>query len=153
MSKTARIVGIVIGAVVLVAVLLFAGCSALVNQINGGGGSHAEKAEAMMTLADKAPEADWQLLNRYDPKVDNGCLSIDTPCLKLSASWAVNHFVEADEIATRMGLSTEDSTPSAMSGHCTVFGIKQTGGPTEICVSDSKDQPGDYQVDIFMSRR
>lgn len=153
MSKTARIIGIVVGSVVLVTVLLFAGCSALVNQINGGGGSHADKAAAMMAQVDKAPESDWLLLNRHDPKVKSGCLSIDTSCLKLSASWAVNHFVEADEIAQRMGLSTEDSTPSAMSGNCTVFGVKQTGGPTEICVADSIDQPGDYQVDIFMSQR
>lgn len=151
MSKTARIVGIVSVSVALAAILLFAGCSALVKQINGGG-DHLQKAAAMMDAADKAAENDWTIRSRQDPKVDSGCLSIDTTCLKLSASWHVDHEVDPYEVATRMGLNTENTTGSALGASCVNF-LMGDNGNAEICsLADSKE-PGMYQVNIFMSQR
>jgi uncharacterized protein YceK len=152
-SKTARIVGIVVGAVALVVVLLFAGCSAVVNQINGGGGSASEKAAAMVAAADRVPENDWTLLNRYDPKVDNGCLSIDTPCLKLSASWVVEYAVDPEDVLSRMGLNMNPAGYSVFGPPCSSSESSDGTGKTDICINDSKDQPGSYQVDIFMTQR
>lgn len=153
MGKTARIVGIVVGSVVLVAVLLFAGCSALVNQINGGDGSHAEKAAAMVAAVDRVPESDWTLLNRHDPKVDNGCLSIDAPCLKLSASWIVEYQVDAEDVQSRMGLNMDPAGYSVFGPPCHSSVSSDGTGRMDICINDSKDRPGSYQVDIFMTQR
>lgn len=152
-KKTGRILVIVGVAVFAVIGLLFAGCSALVSEINGGGGSHTAKASEMMTAADKAPESDWQLLNRYDPKVENGCLSIDTPCLKLSASWLVDHTVDAYEVGSRMGLNMEDAKVASRAPSCTVSVLPDGISRTEICINDSKEEPGAYQVDIHMMQR
>lgn len=147
------ILGIIGVSVTICIILISAGCSMLVKEINGGGGSHSEKASAMMAAADRAPESDWKLLNRYDPKIDNGCLSIDTPCLKLSASWLVDHPVDSYEIGSRMGLNMAESGSSSMGANCTSTVSGDGTGKTEICIHDSKDSPGDYQVDVFMTQR
>jgi flagellar basal body-associated protein FliL len=58
-SKTAWIVGGIVLVVVLACGLGFTACTALNQSINGGGGSQAEKAAAMMARADKVPQKDW----------------------------------------------------------------------------------------------
>jgi uncharacterized protein YceK len=152
-KKTGRILVIVGVSLVAVIGLLFAGCSALVSNINGGSGSHTEKAAAMVAAADRVPESDWTLLNRYNPKVDNGCLSIDTPCLKLSASWSVDYAVDPEGIANRMGLNMRPSGSSIFGPPCTSFVSSDGTGKMDICINESKDLPGSYQVDIFMTQR
>ena len=95
------------GGIVLVVVLAcglgFTACTALNQSINGGGGSQAEKAAAIMARADKVPQKDWVEVYRENPKVDPGCLSIDTSCLRLSARWTVDHKVSLEEVASRFG--------------------------------------------------
>lgn len=151
MSKDSKIVAVVVGSVILFAILLFAGCSALANSINGGG-DHTQKAAAMMKAADEAPEADWIPRGRDNPKVDPGCLSIDTPCLKLTASWHVDHPVDPYEVAERMGLNSMQSKASAKGGSCVAFTINDNG-TAEICSPSTIDDSGEYQVNIFMSQR
>lgn len=146
-----RVVGLVLAAIVLIVGLGITGYYAFVNQINGGGG-HSEKAAAMMDAADKAPESDWTLRSRQDPKVDQGCLSIDTTCLKLTVSWQVDHEVDPYEVAKRMGLNTEKTTGSALGESCVNFLMVDTGN-AEICSPADSKEPGLYQVNIFMSQR
>ena len=93
---------------VLFVLLLFAGCSAFVNGINEGG-NHQEKVRTMMGMADNLPESDWQLVGRFDPKVEQGCLSIDIECVRLNASWSVPHEVTVEDAAARLGLDCSDS--------------------------------------------
>ncbi|QOD05842.1 hypothetical protein [Pseudarthrobacter sp. BIM B-2242] len=147
-SKVGLILGIVGASIVLLCVLAFAGCSALVNELNGGGGSHTEKAAAMMAAADSVPESDWVSTGRSDPNWESGCVSIDTHCLKLIAGWSVDHEVSASEIASRLGL---DMDRTKVSGDC----LKETpydgNSATTVCVTEEPD--GTYEVSLSMTRK
>lgn len=151
-KKTGQILAIVAISLTAFSILIFTG-SILIKAINGGNGNSSEKVAAMMTAADKAAESDWKLQNRYDPKVDNGCLSIDTACLKLSASWLVDHSVDGHEVGARMGLNMDSAVSVSTSVSCTASMSSDGSGKTDICVYESKDKPGEYKVDIFMTQR
>jgi hypothetical protein len=146
-SKLGWILG---GIGIFVLILLFAGCSALVNSINGGG-SHAEKAKAVMAAADNAPEGDWVLTHRSDPKVEAGCLSIDTACIKLRAEWRVDHPVSLNDVATRIGMDVSKSKLSE--DGCIKENDPDGGGTDEVCIVEEEWPADGYRVILNMSRR
>ncbi len=146
-SKLGWILG---GIGIFVLILLFAGCSALVNAINGGG-SHAEKAKAVMAAADNAPEGDWVLTHRSDPKVEAGCLSIDTSCVRLRAEWKVDHRVSLNDVATRIGMDVSKSKLSE--DGCIKENDRDGGGTDEVCIVEEEWPADGYRVILNMSRR
>ena len=151
-SKTAWIVGGIVLVVVLACGLGFTACTALNQSINGGGGSQAEKAAAMMARADKVPQKDWVEVYRENPKVDPGCLSIDTSCLRLSARWTVDHKVSLDEVASRFGVKSKEGGP--VSGRymgCVKREFDGTGEES-LCIDEAEDGPDTYEVTIQMRR-
>lgn len=149
-TKTAWIVGGIAVVVVLACLLGFTACTALVQSINGGGGSQAEKAAAMMARADKVPQKDWVEVYRENPKVDPGCLSIDTSCLRLSAAWTVNHKVSLDEVASRFGMKSKEAGP--VSGRYIGCVKREFDGAGEesLCIDETEDGLDTYQVTIQM---
>ena len=136
--------------VVLACILGFTACTALVQSINGGGGSQAEKAAAMMARADKVPQKDWVEVYRENPKVDPGCLSIDTSCLRLSARWTVDHKVSLDEVAARFGMKSGKAGP--VSGLYMGCVRKAFDGTSEesLCIDESAEGSDSYDVTIQM---
>ena len=95
-NKLGWILGGAGAATVLIVVLLFAGCAAVADAVKNGG-SNEEKAQAMIAKADDLPQSDWQLVERSDP--DTGCLSTDIACVRLNATWSVNHKVGLEDTA------------------------------------------------------
>ncbi|MDR6437515.1 hypothetical protein J2790_002664 [Paenarthrobacter nicotinovorans] len=151
-GKLGWILGGIALAVTLLSVLGIMGWSALSQGINGGGGNQAEKANEMMARADSVPEDDWVEVFRNDPKVDPGCLSIDTSCLRLSARWSVDHEVSLDEAASRFGM---DSTSNGSgSGPYTGCVSAESGGSSResLCIEESSGGSGSYEVTIQMQR-
>ncbi|WP_104173493.1 hypothetical protein [Arthrobacter sp. Y81] len=136
-------------ATVLFVLLLFAACTTMVNGINEGG-DHQEKARTMMAMADHLPEEDWQLIVRVDPKVEQGCLSIDIECVRLNASWSVPHEVTKEDAASRLGLDCSDSAR-------TYKGCPRknsTDGITaDLRIYPAKNAPGTWQVAIDLRAR
>ncbi|MEV7132130.1 hypothetical protein AB0N24_04495 [Arthrobacter sp. NPDC093128] len=136
----------------LLSILGFAGCSALAEEINGGGGSQQEKASEMMARADTVPEDDWVEVYRKDPKVDPGCLSIDTSCLRLTARWSVDHKVSLKEAADRFGgKSSLDDPSTGLYVGCvkTEFdGVSEES----LCIEESPEGSDSYWVTIQMRR-
>lgn len=149
-SRTAWIVAGIVLVVVLACILGFTACTALVQSINGGGGSQAEKAAAMMARADKVPQKDWVEVYRENPKVDPGCLSIDTSCLRLSARWTVDHKVSLDEVAGRFGMKSGKAGP--VSGLYMGCVRKAFDGTSEesLCIDESAEGSDSYDVTIQM---
>jgi hypothetical protein len=150
--RTAWIVGGIALAVVLACILGFTACTALVQSINGGGGSQEEKATAMTARADKVPEEDWVEVYRENPTVDPGCLSIDTSCLRLTAKWTVNHKVSLDEVAGRFGMKSGKAGP--LSGRYMGCVKKEFDGTSEesLCIDESAEGSDSYEVTIQMQR-
>jgi hypothetical protein len=135
----------------LLSILGFVACSAVVREINGGGGSHAEKAREMMARADNLPEDDWIEVFRDDPRVEPGCLSIDTACLRLTARWSVNHRVGLADAANRFGMGSNRVGPvSGLYAGC----IRTDSGVSResLCIEESEERPDSYQITIQMER-
>lgn len=152
-KKTSRLLMIAGVSLAVGSGLLLSGCSDL-NNVNAGGSSQTAKVANMVLTANLAPEGDWQVLSRSNPKVDNSCVSTETaPCLTLDASWSVNYPVKASEIGRRMGLSMGNAEESGLSSDCVSVTTKEETGNTEICVSDSNTQSGAFQVDLSMTQR
>lgn len=151
-SKTGWIVGGIVLVVALACTLGFTACNALVQGINGGGGSQAEKAAAMMARADKIPQKGWVEVYRQNPQVDPGCLSIDTSCLRLTARWTVDHKVSLDEVAGRFGMKSEKAGP--LSGRYMGCVRKAFDGTSEesLCIDESAEGSDSYDVTIQMRR-
>jgi hypothetical protein len=132
-------------------ILLFAGCSALVSGINGGGPSHAEKSKALTAALDRVPEDDWTELYRFERKVEPGCLSIDTPCHYVQASWSVDQAVNINDVGSRLGVDMNESEPGRGSG-CLVHDPAGSGLRAEICVRENDKSAGEYLVSVTMTR-
>lgn len=146
------ILGSIVMAVTLLSILGFAGCSALAQELNGGGGSQAEKAGKMVARVDNVPESDWTERFRHNPKVDPGCLSIDTSCLKLTAGWSVDHQVSLADVANRFGMEGySDGSPSGNYTGC-VEREDESVSKESLCIDESPDDPGTYLVTIRMER-
>ena len=152
-SKLGWILGGVGVFVILMGVLLFAGCSALVSEINGGGGSHEEKAKAMVAAADNVPEDDWVLVGRSDPKFEPGCLSIDIECLRLRATWSVDHKVALTDAASRLGMDMSGAQPSGSYSGCIKSDPHDGNSTTSICINEDPKAEGTYLVSVNMTRR
>ena len=152
-SKLGWILGGVGVFVILMGVLLFAGCSALVSEINGGGGSHEEKAKAMVAAADNVPEDDWVLVGRSDPKFEPGCLSIDIECLRLRATWSVDHKVALTDAASRLGMDMSGAQPSGSYSGCIKSDPHDGNSTTSICINEDPKDEGTYLVSVNMTRR
>jgi hypothetical protein len=151
-SKFWWILGSIVMAVTLLSILGFAGCSALAQEINGGGGSQAEKASAMVTRVDNVPESDWVVRFRDDPKVDPGCLSIDTSCLKLTAGWLVDHQISLSDVANRFGMKgVSEGSPSGSFTGC-IKREEEGISKESLCIDESPDDSGTYLVTIRMER-
>jgi hypothetical protein len=144
-SKLGWMLGAVGVVTVLIAVLLFAGCSALVSAINGGG-SHEEKSRTMIARADNLPESDWQLVGRSDPKVESGCLSIDIQCVRLNATWSVPHEVSWEDAASRLGMDLERAKAGYYSG-CRKA-EEGDGDTAMLCISPSEEAENTWDVSI-----
>ena len=146
------ILGSIVAAVTLLTILASAGCSALAQELNNGGGSQAEKASKMVARVDNVPESDWTETFRQNPKVDPGCLSIDTSCLKLTAAWSVDHQVSLTEVASRFGMEgVSDGSPSGNSTGC-LTREDEAVSKESLCIDESPDDPGTYLVTIRMER-
>lgn len=104
----------------------------------------------MVTAADAVPEDDWTLVGRSDPKVEPGCLSIDIACVRLSATWSVDHDVNIDDVGSRIGVDMDGARPGLSSG-CLVHD-RSGNSRTEICVNENPKSTGEYLVSINMSR-
>jgi hypothetical protein len=151
-SKLGWILGGIALAVTLLCILGFVGCSALVQEINGGGGSQAEKASEMMARADNVPEDDWVEVFRHNPKVDPGCLSIDTSCLRLSARWSVDHKISLEETANRFGMKSNSDGP-VLGRYVGCISTESDGASREsLCIEESAESSDSYQVTIQMQR-
>jgi hypothetical protein len=151
-SRLGWVLGGIALAVVLLSILGFVGCSALAREINGGGGTQAEKASEMMARADNLPEDDWVEVFRFDPKVDPGCLSIDTSCLRLSARWSVDHKVSLEEAADRFSMKSNSGGP--VSGRyvgCIRTEFDGASGES-LCIEESSEGSDFYEVTIQMER-
>lgn len=151
-SKFWWILGGIVIAVTLLSILGFAGCSALAQEINGGGGSQEEKASAMVARVDNVPESDWVVRFRDDPNVDAGCLSIDTSCLKLTAGWSVDHPVSLADAANRFGMKGVSEGPISSDGIGCVESEDNGYSRESLCVGEAPDHPGTYLVTIRMER-
>lgn len=149
-SRTGWILGIVAVLLTICGILLFAGCSALVSAINGGGGSQAEKAAAMSAAADNVPGDGWTETYRFQRKVDPGCLSIDTHCLRLEVAWAVDHEVTVDEVASRLDQGI-DEFEAEEAGAGTCMSNRDSTSMTRICVGDTAD--GGHSARVTMTRK
>jgi hypothetical protein len=133
--------------VTLVAILGFVGRQ----EINGGGGSQAEKASEMMARADNVPEDDWVEVFRHDPKVDP-CLSIDTSCLRLSARWSVDHKVSLEETANRFGMKSNSDGP-VLGRYVGCISTESGGASREsLCIEESAEGSDSYEITIQMQR-
>lgn len=151
-SRFGWILGGVGLSVALLCILVFAGCSALAQEINGGGGSQEEKASAMRARADNVPEHDWVEVFRLDPKVDPGCLSIDTSCLRLNARWSVTHKVSLESAASRFGMTSGKGGP-ALERYVGCVRTATAGVSREsLCIDASPEGPDSYEVTIQMER-
>ncbi|WP_354261345.1 hypothetical protein [Arthrobacter sp. OAP107] len=136
----------------LLCILGFVGCSALAQEINGGGGTQAEKASEMIARADNLPEDDWVEVFRHDPKVDPGCLSIDTSCLRLSARWSVDHKVSLEEAADRFGMKSNSDGP-ALGRYMGCISTESDGASREsLCIEESAEGSDSYEITIQMQR-
>lgn len=149
-SKAGWILGIIALSLTICGILLFAGCSALVSEINGGGGSQAEKAAAMRAAADNVREEGWTETHRFERKVDPGCVSIDSHCLRLEVAWAVDHEITVDEIASRLGKNIDEFKAEGYGGE-TCMTNRDSNSMTEICVGDSPD--GRHNASVTMTRK
>lgn len=116
----------------------------MVNGINGGG-DHQEKARTMMAMADTLPEEDWQLKVRVDPKVEQGCLSIDIECVRLNAVWSVPHEVTMEDAAARLGLDCSDA---AMTYKGCPRKNSTDGITADLRIYPAEDAPGTWKVII-----
>ncbi len=151
-SKLGWILGGIALAVTLLCILGFVGCSALAQEINGGGGSQEKKANEMMTRADNVPEDDWVEVFRHDPKVDPGCLSIDTSCLRLTARWSVDHKVGLEETADRFGMKSRSDGPvTGLYVGCIKTEFDGVSGES-LCIEESPEGSDSYEVTIQMQR-
>ncbi|MET3934885.1 hypothetical protein ABIE00_002931 [Arthrobacter sp. OAP107] len=151
-SKLGWILGGIALAVTLLCILGFVGCSALAQEINGGGGTQAEKASEMIARADNLPEDDWVEVFRHDPKVDPGCLSIDTSCLRLSARWSVDHKVSLEEAADRFGMKSNSDGP-ALGRYMGCISTESDGASREsLCIEESAEGSDSYEITIQMQR-
>ena len=151
-SKLGWILGGIALALTLLCILGFMGCSALAQEINGGGGSQAEKASEMMARADNVPEDDWVEVFRHDPKVDPGCLSIDTSCLRLSARWSVDHKVSLEEAADRFGMkSNSDGPATGLYVGCIRAEFDGVSGES-LCIEESAEGADSYEITVQMQR-
>ncbi|WP_314213240.1 hypothetical protein [Pseudarthrobacter equi] len=149
-GRTGWILGIIAVFLTICGIFVFAGCSALVREVNGGGGSQAEKAAAMSAAVDNVPGDGWTETYRFQRKVDPGCLSIDTHCLRLEAAWAVDHEVTVDEVASRLGQSIDEFEFEG-SGDGTCMTNRDSNSMTQICVGDSAD--GGHGARVTMTRK
>lgn len=141
--------GVGVAAALIIAVL-FAGCPSVASLINNGG-SHEDKARAMMAKADNLPEIDWQLVGRSDPKVESGCLSVDVACVRLSATWAVPHKVGLADAASRLGMKTSGPPMGLFSG---CLEDKVTDGSTSrVCIDPDPDLEDTWQVSINLTAK
>lgn len=151
-SRFGWILGGIALAVTLLCVLGFVGCSALAQEINGGGGSQKEKANELMARADNVPEDDWVEVFRRNPKVDPGCLSIDTSCLRLTARWSADHKVSLDEAAERFGMmSGLDGPDTGLYVGCIKAEFDGVSGES-LCINESPEGSDSYEVTIQMQR-
>lgn len=144
-SKRTWILGAVGVATVMLAVLLFAGCTALVSAVNGGS-SHAEKTRTMIARADNLPESDWTLVGRNNPKVEPGCLSIDIQCVRLNATWSVPRELSWEDAASRLGMDLEGARAGTGSG-C-LKADEGDGGFARLCIKPSEDAADTWTVSI-----
>lgn len=144
-SKLKWILGGIGVAAALLVLLLFAGCSALVSGINGGG-SHEEKTRALIARADNLPESDWKLVARNDPNVEPGCLSIDIQCVRLNATWSVPREVNWDDAGTRLGMDLA-AAKAGISSACRKT-QEGDGGSAMLCISPSEDAGNTWVVSI-----
>jgi len=151
-SRFGWVLGGIALAVTLLSILGFVGCSVLTHEINGGGGTQAEKAREMIARADNLPEDDWVLVFRFDPKVDPGCLSIDTSCLRLSARWSVDHRVSLEEAADRFGMKSNSDGP-VLGRNAGCIKTESDGTSREsLCIEESAEGSDTYEVTIQMER-
>jgi hypothetical protein len=152
-SKLGWILGSIGVAAALVGVLLFVGYPALVNAINGGGKSHDEKVHAMIATADNVPEADWVLLDRSDPKLEAECLASDAPCLRLNATWSVDHRVGLSDVASRLGIDMSGAPPSGRYIGCMQDEPSGGVGIVNLCIDEAPDAEESYLVAVILREK
>lgn len=149
-GKLGWVLGGVGVATALIVAVLFAGCASVASLINNGG-SHEAKARAMTAKADNLPESDWQLVGRSDPKVESGCLSIDIPCVRLSATWAVPHRVGLADAASRLGMKTSGPPMGLFSG-C-LEDKEKDGSTSRVCIEADPALDDTWRVSINLTAK
>ncbi|MDQ0076878.1 hypothetical protein [Arthrobacter oryzae] len=133
-------------ATALIVVLLFAGCAALADAVKNGG-SNEEKAQAMIAKADNLPQNDWQLVERSDP--DTGCLATDTACVRLNATWSVNHKVGLEDTAGRLGVDISGPPMGRYTG-C-LKSEMEDGGIVRVCIDPAPALDDNWLVSIELT--
>ena len=121
---------------------------ALVDAVKNGG-SNEEKAQAMVAKANNLPESDWQLVERSDP--DTGCLSSDIACVRLNATWSVNHRVGLADTAGRLGVDMSGPPMGLFSG-C-LKSEMEDGGMARVCIDPAPDLEDNWLVSIELTAK
>jgi hypothetical protein len=135
-------------ATALIVILLFAGCAALADAVKNGG-SNEEKAQAMVSKAHDLPQSDWQLVERSDP--DTGCLSADIACVRLNATWSVNHKVGLEDSAARLGVDISGPPMGRYTG-C-LKSEMEDGGMARVCIDPAPDLDDNWLVSIELTAK
>ena len=147
-NKLGWILGGAGAATALIVVLLFAGCAAVADAVKNGG-SNEEKAQAMIAKADDLPQSDWQLVERSDP--DTGCLSTDIACVRLNATWSVNHKVGLEDTAGRLGVDISGPPMGRYTG-C-LKSEMEDGGMARVCIDPAPDLDDNWLVSIELTAK
>ena len=143
--------GWILGAVAVVFfILLFAGCSTMVNGINAGG-NHKEKVKTMIARADNVPESDWELVGRSDPKVESAYLSIDVACVRLNATWSVAHKVSLEGTASRLGMDMSGPPMGRYTG-CIKSDLED-GSTANVCINPAPGQEDSWLVSVNLTAK
>jgi hypothetical protein len=145
-NKLGWILGGAGAATALIVVLVFAGCAALADAVKNGG-SNEEKAQAMIAKADNLPQKDWQLVERSDP--DTGCLATDAACVRLDATWSVNHKVGLEDTAGRLGVDISGPPMGRYTG-C-LKSEMEDGGMARVCIDPAPDLDDNWLVSIELT--
>ena len=101
----------------------------------------------MIAKADNFPQKDWQLVERSDP--DTGCVSTDTACVRLNATWSVPHRVGMAETASRLGVDMSGPPMGLFSG-CLKSGTDD-GGMARVCIDPVPDLDDNWLVSIELT--
>jgi hypothetical protein len=133
-----KLLWITLGSVLAFLLLLCVGVFVLGSSLNS---KEQEKVAKIESIASRiVPAEDWTERNLRKPKVDPGCLPIDTTCHRWEQSWATDGYVSLDDIEDQLGIPLSGIS----GGHCRSG--EEDGVKVKICAFN-EDKP---QFNLFL---